>query len=89
LYDDYSQLHYLSSELVLRICGNIQSIPIQMLSFNTGRVLPQENHYVFWQQKNLCHFDECNNCSHEGSNAAMKSHAAAILPGHFIGSAGS
>jgi hypothetical protein len=44
--------------------------------------------YVFWHQCNRQHYDEFNNCSQEGSNAAMKSHAAAVLPGHSIASAG-
>jgi hypothetical protein len=57
-----------------------------MLNFITGHILPHENYYIYWHRKNLWHFDEFNNCSQEGSNVALKSHAAAILLGNSIGS---
>jgi hypothetical protein len=30
------------------------------------------------------HFDEYNNCSHEGTNCGLKSHADGVLLGHSI-----
>jgi hypothetical protein len=81
-------IHYLKTEHVFNICGKNHSIPNQIIKFITAHVFPHENHYIFWRQYNIQHDDELNNCSHEGRNAAMKSHVAAVLPGHSIASAG-
>jgi hypothetical protein len=34
------------------------------------------------------HFNEYNNCAHEGTNFGAKSHAAQLLPSHTILKAG-
>jgi hypothetical protein len=51
-------------------------------------VLPHEDFFVFFRRKHIRHFDEYNNCSHEGTNYGLKSHAAGVLPGHSIDNAG-
>jgi hypothetical protein len=61
---------------------------VQDDSLNYMPSISSPSSLVFWHQCNIRHYDEFNNCSHEGSNAAMKSHAAAVLPGHSIASAG-
>jgi hypothetical protein len=80
--------HYLSSHEVLRLCGQNESISMEILNFISRHVLPHEDLYTFWRRNHIQHFDEFNNCSHEGTNFGIKTHAAAVLPGHSIRNAG-
>jgi hypothetical protein len=51
-------------------------------------VLIYEEHFVFYRRKSVYHFNEYNNCAHEGTNFGAKSHAAQLLPSHTILQAG-
>jgi len=78
---------YLSSNACLSICGGNKQILNQIIDFLTRFVLPHEDLFVFFKCKKIRHFDEYNNCSHEGTNYGLKSHAAGVLPGHSIDNA--
>lgn len=79
---------FLQSPRVLAICDDKEHIPRQILEFVTRHVIPHEDYYAFYHRKFVFHFDEFNNCSHEGTNNGVKSGAVAVLPGHDISSAG-
>ena len=79
---------YLSSDTCLSMCGGNNAIRRQIIDFVTRFVLPHEDFFVFFRRKHIRHFDEYNNCSHEGTNYGLKSHAAGVLPGHSIDNAG-
>lgn len=79
---------YLSSHTCLSLCGENKEIQRQIIDFVTRFVLPHEDLFVFFRRKHIRHFDEYNNCSHEGTNYGLKSHAAGVLPGHSIDNAG-
>jgi len=78
---------YLSSNACLSICGGNKQILNQIIDFLTRFVLPHEDLFVFFKRKKIHQFDEYNNCSHEGTNYGLKSHAAGVLPGHSIDNA--
>jgi hypothetical protein len=47
-----------------------------ILDFYKANVEVHESFYAFWLWKFIRHFDEYNNCSHEGTNGGMKRQAA-------------
>ena len=48
--------------------------------FLEQHVFVHEDNFVFYRRKNVLHFDETTNSSHEGTNNGLKSHSAAVLP---------
>jgi hypothetical protein len=52
--------------------------------YKEANVEVHEPFYAFWLRKFIHHFDEYNNCSHEGTNGGMKRHAAFSCPLHSI-----
>jgi hypothetical protein len=59
---------FLQSPRVLAICDDKEHIPQQILEFVTRHVIRHEDYYAFYHRKFVHHFDEFNNCSHEGTN---------------------
>lgn len=58
-----------------------QSIQVEtILKFLHNHVFVHEMHFIFYPRKNVLHFDETTNSSHEGTNNGIKSHSAAVLP---------
>jgi hypothetical protein len=55
-----------------------------ILDFYKANVEVHEFFYAFWRRKFVRHFDEYNNCSHEGTNSGMKRQAAPSRPLHSI-----
>jgi hypothetical protein len=79
---------FMSSNSFLAKCAGNKEIQNQIVDFVIRYVLPGEDLFVFFRCKHIRHCDEFNNCSHEGTNYGLKSHAAGVLPGHSIDSAG-
>jgi hypothetical protein len=69
---------------VLEVCGGDTTIQHRIANFLTGYVLIYEEQFVFYRRKTLRHFNEYNNCAHEGTNFGTKSYAAQLLPSHTI-----
>jgi hypothetical protein len=55
-----------------------------ILDFYKANVEVHKSFYAFWLRKFIRHFDEYNNCSHEGTNSGMKRQAAPFCPLHSI-----
>jgi hypothetical protein len=55
-----------------------------ILDFYKANVEVHESFYAFWLRKFIHHFDEYNNCSHEGTKGGMKRQAAPSHPLHSI-----
>jgi hypothetical protein len=76
---------FISSKQVLHnVCGGDAMIPKRLLIFITNYVLIYEEQFVFYRRKSLRHFNEYNNCAHEGTNFGAKAHSAQLLPSHTI-----
>ncbi len=69
---------------MMSVRGENKQNQSQIIDFMNRFVLPHEDLLVFFNHKNICHFDEYNNCSHDKTNYGLKSHAAGVLPGHSI-----
>jgi hypothetical protein len=81
-------IEFVLSKQVLEVCGGDTMIQRRIATFLTGYVLIYEEHFVFYRRKSVYHFNEYNNCAHEGTNFGAKSHAAQLLPSHTILQAG-
>jgi hypothetical protein len=55
-----------------------------LLGFFKGNVQVHEPYYAYYLRKEKQHFDQYNNCSHEGTNYGMKGHAAPSHPMHSL-----
>ena len=53
---------------------------MKIRSFIAHHVLVHEEHYVFYKRISIRHFDEKDNCVHEGTNNGLKSSAAKVTP---------
>jgi hypothetical protein len=81
-------IEFVLSKQVLEVCGGDTTKQHRIANFLTGYVLIYEEQFVFYRRKALRHFNEYNNCAHEGTNFGTKSHAAQLLPSHTILQAG-
>ena len=70
----------MKSSHVISICGSDHNIPEQILDFVMRHCFCMK--IVMRFQIYSFHCDEYNNCSCGGSNNAIKSGAAAVVPGH-------
>jgi hypothetical protein len=79
---------YLASEEVLDACDGQQYIIDQVSTFVLNYVIVYDEVFLFFKKKFVRYFNVKTSSAHEGTNFAIKEHAAAVLPSHRINVAG-
>jgi hypothetical protein len=55
-----------------------------LLGFFKANVQVHKPYYAYYLHNDKRHFDQYNNCSHEGTNFGMKKYAAPLIPMHSL-----
>jgi hypothetical protein len=79
---------YLASDVVLYACDGQQYIIDQVSCFVLNYVILYDEVFLFYKKKFVRYFHVETSSAHEGTNFAIKEHAAAALPSHIIDVAG-
>ena len=81
-----NKIEYMISKILLYdyICSVTEQIGQKnvddVLEFLRGHVKVHEHNYVFYLRKEIRHYEEYSNSSHEGTNGGLKYCAGAVIP---------
>ena len=79
--EEYVISKILLDGFILSVTDYIGSFNVTKIrSFIAHHVIVHEDHYVFYKRKSIRHFDEKDNCCHEGTNNGSKSCAGKVTP---------